>query len=360
MQNKIDRFLKLMNDRGGSDLHLSVGRPPLLRLHGDIEPVRYGTLTDVDFAEMVKPVVNDEELWGRFMDGGDLDLAYEVPGMARFRVNLFKQFRGMGAVFRLIPTRLMTLEQLGMPKSVERFCYLRQGLLLVTGPTGSGKSTTLSAILNRINEEQTLHIITIEDPIEFVHPNKKSIVSQREIGTHATQFSEALKAAVREDPDIILVGELRDLETIRTAINAAESGITVFATLHTNSAAKAVDRILNVFPEEEQEAVRGALAECLRGVLAQQLVKKKGGGRIAALEVLFATSSLGTLIREGKTSQIQSSIAMGKNLGMVTMDDSLFNLVSEDLVEAQGAYEKAIDKGSFRDRLASINLVVDA
>ncbi len=360
MQNKIDRFLKLMNDRGGSDLHLSVGRPPLLRLHGDIEPVRYGTLTDTDFAEMVKPVVNDEDLWARFMDGGDLDLAYEVPGMARFRVNLFKQFRGMGAVFRLIPTRLMTLEQLGMPKSVERFCYLRQGLLLVTGPTGSGKSTTLSAILNRINEEQTLHIITIEDPIEFVHPNKKSIVSQREIGTHATQFSEALKAAVREDPDIILVGELRDLETIRTAINAAESGLTVFATLHTNSAAKAVDRILNVFPEEEQEAVRGALAECLRGVLAQQLVKKKGGGRIAALEVLFATSSLGTLIREGKTSQIQSSIAMGKNLGMVTMDDSLFNLVSEDLVEPQGAYEKAIDKGTFRDRLASINLQVEA
>ena len=360
MQNKIDRFLKLMNDRGGSDLHLSVGRPPLLRLHGDIEPVRYGTLTDLDFAEMVKPVVNDEDLWARFMDGGDLDLAYEVPGMARFRVNLFKQFRGMGAVFRLIPTRLMTLEQLGMPKSVERFCYLRQGLLLVTGPTGSGKSTTLSAILNRINEEQTLHIITIEDPIEFVHPNKKSIVSQREIGNHATQFSEALKAAVREDPDIILVGELRDLETIRTAILAAESGLTVFATLHTNSAAKAVDRILNVFPEEEQEAVRGALAECLRGVLAQQLVKKKGGGRIAALEVLFATSSLGTLIREGKTSQIQSSIAMGKNLGMITMDDSLFNLVSEDLVEPQGAYEKAIDKGSFRDRLASINLQVDA
>ncbi len=358
--NKIDRFLKLMNDRGGSDLHLSVGRPPLLRLHGDIEPIRYGNLTDVDFTELLRPVVGDDDAWNRFLAGGDMDLAYEVEGMARFRVNLFKQFRGMGAVFRLIPTRLMTLEQLGMPPSVEKFCYLRQGLLLVTGPTGSGKSTTLSGILNRINDEQTLHIITIEDPIEFVHPNKQSIISQREIGAHATQFSEALKAAVREDPDIILVGELRDLETIRTAINAAESGLTVFATLHTNSAAKAVDRILNVFPEDEQEAVRGALAECLRGVLAQQLVKKKGGGRVAALEVLFATSSLGTLIREGKTAQIQSSIAMGKNLGMVTMDESLFNLVVDDVVEPQGAYEKAIDKGGFRDRLASVGRQVDA
>jgi twitching motility protein PilT len=356
--NRIDRFLKLLNDRGGSDLHLSVGRPPLLRLHGDIEPIRYGTLTDPDFAELLKPVLGDEG-WDRFLVSGDTDLAYEVPGMARFRVNVFKQYRGMGAVFRLIPTRLMTLEQLGMPRSVERFCYLRQGLMLVTGPTGSGKSTTLSAILDRINEEQQLHIITIEDPIEFVHPNKKSIISQREIGAHATQFSEALKAAVREDPDLILVGELRDLETIRTAIQAAESGLTVFATLHTNSAAKAVDRILNVFPEEEQEAVRGALAESLRGVLAQQLVKKKAGGRVAALEVLFATSSLGTLIREGKTAQVQSVIAMGKTLGMVTMDDSLWNLVGDDVIEPLAAYEKAIDKTAFRDRLASINISVE-
>ncbi len=358
--NKIDRFLKLMNDRGASDLHLSVGRPPLLRLHGDIEPVRYGTLTDADFTELIKPVLGDEPAWLRYQDTGDVDLAYELPGVARFRVNLFKQFRGMGAVFRLIPTRLMTLEQLGMPPSVAKFCYLRRGLLLVTGPTGSGKSTTLSAILNRINEEQKLHIITIEDPIEFVHPNKKSIISQREIGSHATGFSEALKAAVREDPDIVLVGELRDLETIRTAISAAESGLTVFATLHTNSAAKAVDRILNVFPEEEQEGVRGALAECLRGVLAQQLVRKKGGGRVAALEVLFATASLGTLIREGKTAQIQSAIAMGKSLGMVTMDESLFSLVVSDTIDAGSAYEKAIDKAPFRDRLASIDQTVPA
>ena len=358
MGNRIDRFLRLMNDRGASDLHLSVGRPPMFRSSGQMDPVRYRVLDNRDFVELIKPIVSAED-WAEFKQRGDMDSAYEVPGVARFRVNLFMQHRGYGAVFRIIPTKLMSFAQLGLPPAVERFTRIRNGLILVTGPTGSGKSTTLSSIIDRMNAEQRLHIITIEDPIEFVHPNKSSVISQREIGAHATSFAEAVKAAVREDPDVILIGEMRDLETIRTALSAAESGFTVFGTLHTNNAAKAVDRIINVFPAEEQEAVRGGLAEALRGVVAQQLLRRKEGGRVAALEILFSTSGLSSMIREGKTSQITSSIQMGKAQGMRAMDDSLWELFQDDVITAEAAYEKAVEKASFRDRLAGVGVEVE-
>jgi twitching motility protein PilT len=350
LTHRVDRFLKLMQDRGASDLHLSVGRPPMFRTSGQVEPIRYRVLSNKDFVELIKPIAGAEN-WASYKERGDCDFAHSVPGIARFRVNLFMQQRGYGAVFRIIPTKLMTFAQLGLPAAVGRLCEIERGLILVTGPTGSGKSTSLSAVINRINEEQRRHIITVEDPIEFVHPNKLSIISQREIGEHATDFASAVQAAVREDPDTILVGEMRDLETIRTALDAAEAGFLVFGTLHTNNAAKAVDRIINVFPQEEQEAVRGSLAESLRAVVAQQLLRRKGGGRVAALEILFATSGMASTIREGKTAQLTSSIQMGKSLGMQAMDDALFALLDQDLIDAEACYEKAVDKGQMRDRL---------
>ncbi len=347
---KIDRFLKLMQDVGASDLHLSVGRPPMFRQSGQLDPIRYRILSNRDFVELIKPIAGDEN-WRSYKDSGDCDFAYSVPGVARFRVNLFMQQRGYGGVFRIIPTKLMTFAQLGLPKAVERLCQIERGLVLVTGPTGSGKSTTLSAVVNRINEEQRRHIITIEDPIEFVHPNKRSVISQREIGQHATDFASAVQAAVREDPDTILVGEMRDLETIRTALDAAEAGFLVFGTLHTNNAAKAVDRIINVFPQDEQDGVRGSLAESLRAVLAQQLLRRQGGGRVAALEILFATSGMASMIREGKTAQVTSAIQMGKAQGMQAMDDALWLLLSDEIIDAEACYEKAVDKAQMRDRL---------
>ena len=347
---KIDRFLKLMQDRGASDLHLSVGRPPMFRLSGQMETIRYRVLSNQDFVSLIKPAAGPEN-WASFKGCGDCDFAHSVPGVARFRVNLFMQQRGYGAVFRIIPTKLMTFAQLGLPVAVGRLCAIERGLILVTGPTGSGKSTTLSAIINRIHEEQRRHIITVEDPIEFVHPNKRSVISQREIGAHATDFASAVQAAVREDPDTILVGEMRDLETIRTALDAAEAGFLVFGTLHTNNAAKAVDRIINVFPQQEQEGVRGSLAESLRAVIAQQLLRRKGGGRVAALEILFATSGMAATIREGKTTQLTSAIQMGKSLGMQAMDDALYALLQGDIIEAEPCYEKAVDKAAMRERL---------
>ena len=241
-----------MTSRGASDFHLTVGRPPMLRVSGAMEPIRYRTLPEADYVELVRPIV-PARLWEEFTATGDADLSYEVPGLARFRVNLFRQQRGSGAVFRIIPTKIMTLEQLGMPEPVRRLAAMESGLVLVTGPTGSGKSTTLAAIINLINETKNYHVITIEDPIEFVHPNKKCLIHQREIGTHATSFAEALKAAGREDPDLILVGEMRDLETISMALSAAEKGTIVFGTLHTNNASKTVDRIISVFPASEQD-----------------------------------------------------------------------------------------------------------
>lgn len=345
--NRIDRFLKLMNDKGASDLHLSVGRPPIFRLSGRMDPVRYRVLDDKDFEGLVKPIA-PSHLWDAFVKDGDVDFAYEIPNVSRFRVNLFRQHRGMGAVFRIIPTKLMTVEQLGLPPSIRRLVTMEGGLILVTGPTGSGKSTTLSAIINEINATRSLHMVTIEDPIEFVHPNKHSLVSQREIGPHSKSFSTALRAAVREDPDVILVGEMRDLETIEMALSAAETGLLVFGTLHTNSASKTIDRIINVFPVERQDSVRGILSGVIKGIVAQQLLRRKKGGRVAALEVLFGTPALSSLIREGKTHQISGLISQGRSQGMVGMDESLRNLVEKDIIDTHAALEKALDKDEMR------------
>ena len=347
---KIDRFLKLMNDRGASDLHMTVGRPPMLRASGAMEPIRYRVLSERDFIEMLEPVT-PQRVWDEFVNGGDADYSYEIPGVARYRVNLFRQQRGAGVVFRIIPTKIMTIEQLGLPDQVRRIAEIRSGLVLVTGPTGSGKSTTLAAIIDLINESRALHIITIEDPIEFVHPNKKCLVHQREIGTHAKSFAEALKAAGREDPDLVLVGEMRDLETIQMALSAAEKGTLVFGTLHTNNAAKTMDRIISVFPAGEQEGIRAVLGETIRAVLAQQLLPKIGGGRIAALEILFASPAIGNMIREGKTPQITSAIQTGVKEGMVDMDTSIKRLFEDKKVTARAAYDKAIDKEQFKDLL---------
>ncbi|MBL8601335.1 MAG: type IV pilus twitching motility protein PilT [Myxococcales bacterium] len=346
-RNRIDRFLKLMNDRGASDLHLSVGRPPIFRLGGRMEPIRYRTIGEGDFRALVEPIA-PMHLWAEYLKGGDADFAYELPGVCRFRVNIFKQARGMGAVFRVIPTRLMTVEQLGLPPVLRKVVEMRSGLVLVTGPTGSGKSTTLSAIINEMNEKRAMHFVTIEDPIEFVHPNKKSLMSQREIGPHSKSFSTALRAAVREDPDAVLVGEMRDLETISMALNAAETGVLVFGTLHTNSAAKTLDRIINVFPADKQPGVRGTLASVTKCVVAQQLLKKKGGGRVAAVEILFGSPAMSSMVREGKTHQIGGLLKLGKREGMIAMDDALRGLVEGELVEPRAALEKALDKDEMR------------
>jgi len=349
---KIDRFLRLMTSRGASDFHITVGRPPMLRVSGSMDPIRYRTLAEADFLELVRPIV-PERLWEEYAAGGDADLAYEVPGLARFRVNLFRQQRGSGAVFRIIPSTIMTLEQLGMPDQVRKLATMQSGLVLVTGPTGSGKSTTLAAIIDLINETRNYHIITIEDPIEFVHPNKRCLIHQREIGNHATSFSEALKSAGREDPDLILVGEMRDLETIQMALAAAEKGTIVFGTLHTNNAAKTVDRIISVFPAGEQEGIRAVLGETLRAVVAQQLIPKLGGGRVAAIEILFSSPAIGNMIREGKTPQITSAIQTGVKEGMIDMDASIRKLYDEKKISARAAVDKAIDKSQFKDLVES-------
>jgi twitching motility protein PilT len=345
---KIDRFLRLMTSRGASDFHLTVGRPPMLRVSGSMETIRYRTLLEADYVDLLRPIV-PERLWEEFTSTGDADLSYEVDGLARFRVNLFRQQRGSGAVFRVIPTNIMTLEQLGMPEPVRRLAAIESGLVLVTGPTGSGKSTTLAAVINLINETRNFHVITIEDPIEFVHPNKRCLVHQREIGTHATSFSEALKSAGREDPDVILVGEMRDLETISMALTAAEKGTIVFGTLHTNNAAKTVDRIISVFPASEQEGIRNVLGDALRAVVAQQLIPKIGGGRVAAVEILFCSPAIGNMIREGKTPQITSAIQTGQKDGMIDMDGSIRRLYEEKKISLQAALDKAIDRTSFKD-----------
>jgi twitching motility protein PilT len=344
---RIDRFFKLMVDRGASDLHFSVGRPPLFRLSGRIEPIRYRIIDQDDYVGLIKPIT-PPHLWEEFLKTGDQDFAYEVPGLSRFRVNLFRQERGDGAVFRVIPTKILTIDQLRLPGSVRRICGFESGLVLVTGPTGSGKSTTLAAIINEMNATRPLHFVTIEDPIEFVHPNQMSLVSQREIGPHASGFTAALKAAMREDPDVILVGEMRDLETIELALSAAETGLLVFGTLHTNSAAKTMDRVINVFPTERQDNVRGILSGVIKCVLSQQLLRRTGGGRVAAVEVLFATHAISSLIREGKTHQIAGAIQTGLSMGMIGMDASLKKLCQEGSIPAHAALEKALDKDEMR------------
>jgi twitching motility protein PilT len=344
----IDTLLKELLDKGGSDLHLVVGRPPLFRLRGDLTEGSHPPLSAETMQQVVGEILNPLQR-ATILGKLDLDFAYELPGgAARFRANVLWQHRGMGAVLRIIPTKILTVEDLGLPPVVKEIADMPRGLVLVTGPTGSGKSTTLAAMIDYINTSREAHIITIEDPLEFVHPNKRCLITQREVKTHTKSFASALKMAAREDPDIVLVGEMRDLETIRLALQAAELGILVFGTLHTNSAAKTIDRIIDAFPSDEQPQVRVMLADALKAVIAQQLLKTADGkGRCAANEVLVSTPALGNLIREGKIGMINSMIQTGGNLGMRSMDQALQKLIDDKRITPLAAYEKAIDKDLF-------------
>jgi twitching motility protein PilT len=347
-RNRIDFFLRMMMDRGASDLHLHVGNSPIFRQSGTMQPMRYRPLRQPDWERLMQPIC-PEVVWKEFKRSGDGDFAYEIEGLARFRVNLLRQHRGSGSVFRVIPSNIMTLEQLGIPPQVARFAEINSGLVLVTGPTGSGKSTTLAAIIDLINRRKPFHIITVEDPIEFVHPPRRSLVHQREIGVHARTFPEALSAAVREDPDLILVGEMRDRITMTLALEAAEKGMLVFGTLHTNSASKTVDRVINAFPSAEQDQIRTILASSLRGVVSQQLCKKVGGGRVAAVEILFSSRAMSNLIREGKTHHIPSLMQTGTQDGMMLMDASLTALLESGTITREDALEKAVEKKLFKE-----------
>jgi twitching motility protein PilT len=352
MTARMDALFNRMAEVGASDLHMSVSMPPMIRKDGKMQSLQCdeGTLTpDVmdELLHSIMPEKNQEE----FSRRNDTDFAYEIPGLARFRCNVFMDRKGMGAVFRIIPSKILTAEQLGLSKAIMDLCSLSKGLVVVTGPTGSGKSTTLCAMVDSINKTREDHIITIEDPIEFVHDNHKCLVNQREVHNHTDSFKDALRAALREDPDILLVGEMRDLETISIAIETAETGHLVFGTLHTTTAASTVDRIIDQFPADRQQQIRVMLSESLKGVIAQTLLPKKGGGRVAALEILIVTPAISNLIREGKTFQIPSAMQTGKNHGMVMLNDALFALVQKGLVEPKDAYIKAVDKAGFETML---------
>ncbi|MFH0781704.1 MAG: type IV pilus twitching motility protein PilT [Pseudomonadota bacterium] len=343
----IDYYFREMKENGASDLHMVIGFPPLLRLRGELVPLSAPVLTPESNKQILFEILDatQQEL---IVKNKDLDKAYELEGVGRFRCNFMYQHHGIGAVFRLIPTKILTLDQLGMPKVVQEIAHYQRGLVLVTGPTGSGKSTTMAAIIDTINDNYAKHIITIEDPLEFVHPNKKCIFSQRELGTHTGSFAQALKVASREDPDVILVGEMRDLETISLALTCAELGILVFGTLHTNSAGKTIDRIINSFPAEQQAQTRTMLSEALKAVVAQQLLKTKDGkDRCAAIEVLIGSSALASIIRDGKISQVESLIQTGRSQGMQTMDYHLQLLINKGKISREAAREKAIDKSLF-------------
>ncbi|MFP3980668.1 MAG: type IV pilus twitching motility protein PilT [Desulfobacterales bacterium] len=348
---KIDAFFKLMNDQGASDLHLAAGQQPALRVRGEIERVKYKQLSNDDLRSMVYEITPEEKI-KVFEETGDIDFGYEIPGLARYRANLFMQRNGVAAVFRQIPTNIMTVEQLGLPSVVAKLATLPRGLVLVTGPTGSGKSTTLAAITDEANRQRKDHIITIEDPIEFVHESKGCIINQREIGQHTQSFAAALRGALREDPDVILVGEMRDLETISLAIEAASTGHLVFATLHTSSAMKTVDRMIEVFPADQQPQVRSTLSDGIRAVVAQVLFKRADRkGRSPALEVMIATPAVRNLIRENKTHQLASSMQTGKKYGMQVLDDAIMDLYNRGWISGEDAYAKANEKSRFRPLL---------
>ena len=352
MTARMDALFNRMAEVGASDLHLAVSMPPMVRKDGKMQALESAetTLTPEameDLLHSIMPERNREE----FQKRSDTDFAYEIPGLARFRCNVFMDRKGMGAVFRIIPSKILTADELGLSKAIMDLCSLSKGLVVVTGPTGSGKSTTLCAMVDSINKSREDHIITIEDPIEFVHDNHKCLVNQREVHSHTDSFKDALRAALREDPDIVLVGEMRDLETISIAIETAETGHLVFGTLHTTTAPSTVDRIIDQFPADRQQQIRVMLSESLKGVIAQTLVPKKGGGRVAALEVLIITPAISNLIREGKTFQIPSAMQTGKNHGMVMLNDALFELVKKGLVEPRDAYIKAVDKTGFETML---------
>lgn len=344
----IDQFFEVLVNAGASDLHLGQGQPPKIRRHGEVVPIRNEILEHDEMAYMLSEIAGPDR-WARYEEGGDLDFAYEMDEHSRFRCNFLKQTHGYGAVFRLIPTKIMSLDQLGIPQIVKEFGHIRGGLVLVTGPTGSGKSTTLAALIDYINANFHRHIITIEEPIEFVHVNKRSIITQREVPEHASTFPAGLKAALREDADIVLVGEMRDLETIQLALTASETGLLVFGTLHTNNARKTVDRMIDVFPSDQQAQVRTMLANSLRGVVAQLLLKRQdGGGRLAVNEILVVNSAASAIIREGATQKLQDVIVGGKGQGMQFMDDAIWTVMQQGIVSPHEAYMKAIDKNRFR------------
>src|SRR5216110_912949 len=342
-EQKLGKLLRALVQSASSDLHLRVGEPPMFRTHGEIKR-QTGTALSVNDLELLVLSIMPERNRGEWKETGDTDFAYEISGLARFRVNAARDRKGPVAVFRVIPAKVVTVEEMGLADEVQRLCYLKKGLVLVTGPTGSGKSTTLCALIDLINRTRTDHIITIEDPIEFVHENKKCLITQRQVGVHTDSFKSALRAALREDPDIVLVGEMRDLETIAIAIETAETGHLVFGTLHTTTAASTVDRIIDQFPADRQSQIRVMLSESLKGVIAQTLCKKKGGGRVAAREILLSTPAVANLIREAKTFQIPSIIQTSKKLGMNTLNDALFDLVEKGVVEPDEAYMKSVEK----------------
>ncbi|KJR41560.1 twitching motility protein PilT [Candidatus Magnetoovum chiemensis] len=344
---KIDAFFKLMNEQGASDLHMVAGSQPILRIRGEMERIKYKELENEELKSMLYEVAPEDKI-KHFEETGDVDFAYEIPGLARYRCNFFQQKWGVGAVFREIPSKILTVDQLGIPPVCKKFAMLQKGLVLVTGPTGSGKSTTLAAIVDYANKTRKDHILTIEDPIEFVHKSQSCIVNHREVGLHTKSFAAALRGALREDPDIILVGEMRDLETIQLALEAASTGHLVFGTLHTQSATKTVDRVIDVFPANQQAQIRTTLSEALKGVVAQNLFKRVDKkGRCAALEILVINYAASNLIREAKTPQLASVMQTGKRIGMQTLDDAILDLLSKKWISPEEAYDKSIDKKKF-------------
>lgn len=336
----ITELLAFSVKQGASDLHLSAGLPPMIRVDGDVRRINLPAMEHKEVHALVYEVMNDKQRKD-FEELLETDFSFEVPGLARFRVNAFNQNRGAGAVFRTIPSKVLTMEQLGLGNTFKNICMQPNGMVLVTGPTGSGKSTTLAAMIDYINENKYEHILTIEDPIEFVHESKKSLMNQREVHRDTHGFDAALRSALREDPDIILVGELRDLETIRLALTAAETGHLVFGTLHTNSAAKTIDRVVDVFPASEKAMVRSMLSESLKAVVSQTLLKKVGGGRVAAHEIMIGTPAIRNLIREDKVAQMYSAIQTGQQLGMQTLDQCLQDLLLKKLITREQARERA-------------------
>ncbi len=343
----ISELLTFSVKSNASDLHLSAGLPPMIRVDGDIRRINIPALEHKEVHSLIYDIMNDKQRrdYEEFLE---TDFSFALPGVARFRVNAFNQERGAAAVFRTIPSEILSLEQLKAPRFFEEVCKKPRGLILVTGPTGSGKSTTLAAMINHINNTEYAHILTVEDPIEFVHDSKKCLINQREVHRDTLGFNEALRSALREDPDIILVGEMRDLETIRLALTAAETGHLVFGTLHTTSAAKTIDRIIDVFPAAEKDMIRSMLSESLQAVISQTLLKKIGGGRIAAHEIMIGTAAIRNLIREAKVAQMYSAIQTGRKEGMQTLDQNLKELVDQGLITAKTAMAKAVNKSQFR------------
>lgn len=349
---KIDRLFQYLVSSGGSDLHLSEGAPPKVRVHGGVSVIPEEAILDgEDFKELLSEICEPGP-FAQYLECGDLDFAYEMDEQSRFRCNYMKQQNGLAAVFRLIPTEIASIEDLNLPLVIKEFGHMRSGLVLVTGPTGSGKSTSLAALIDYINSNFNRHIITIEEPIEFVHSSKSSIITQREVPIQTPEFSDGLRACLREDADIVLVGEMRDLETISLALTAAETGLLVFGTLHTNNARKTVDRIIDVFPSDQQSQVRTMLAASLRGVVAQLLCKRVDKpGRVAVNEILFATPAVAAIIREGATQKLYDVIIGGKALGMQFMDDAIFEKLESGMISPQEAYMKSIEKGRFAQYL---------